>query len=552
MFTLKDITVEFADRKVLNNITWHVGDRDRVGLVGPNGAGKSTLMKIADGHMTPNGGQVIKPNTLTLGYLQQDVMRTTGKPLWDYVLEGHEEILTAEIELADLEAQLAEESLSPERMEKLLNRYGPAQEHFERIGGYRLETEAARILSGLGFPKERWHDLTEQWSGGWQQRIALARLLLRKPEALLLDEPTNYLDLENIQWLEDFLANHPGSVVIVSHDRVFLDRIATRTTEVLDGHIYEYAGNYSFYLENREARLAQQGAEVKNTQKKIAEMEKFVNKFRAKATKARQAQSRIKMVQKMKKQIDAKIENMPSQQATRGMTLRFPPPPRSGKEVLMAKDLGKAYGNLQVFSEAQITVVREDRIALVGLNGAGKSTLIRMIAGQEQQTQGTMKLGHNVELAYVAQDHADNLVGAASVLQEMENGAPPQVRARVRDILGAFLFPGDDVDKPVRVLSGGEKTRLGLAKMICSPANLLLLDEPTNHLDIASKEVLAEALESYEGTVLFVSHDRYFLRQVATKVIEIEDGKLTEFPWPYTDYEWYVAERRAEEKATTK
>ena len=548
LFTLKDVTVEFGDRKILDCVTWHVGDRDRVGLIGANGSGKSTLLRVAADRQTSNSGDVLKPNDLTIGYLPQDVMRVTGTPLWDHILEGHDEILEAERELQLIEDLLAQTDLPAERMDKLLSRYGRAQEHFERIGGYRLETEAARILTGLGFSKERWHEVTEHWSGGWQARIALARLLVRCPGALLLDEPTNYLDLENIQWLESFLADYKGSVAVVSHDRVFLDKVTNRTTEVVGGRLEEYAGNYGFFLDQRELRTAQQEAAAKNQQKRAAEIERFVSRFRYKASKARQVQSRVKMLEKMEQEnpgISA------PKRLTKTMTLRFPPPQRSGKEVVRARQLEKSYGDVHVFSGAKFNIIRGDRVALVGLNGAGKSTLIRLMMSQEQPDGGKMKIGHNVCRAYVAQDHADNLVGSGTVLDEMLEGAPPEVRARVRDILGAFLFSGDDVDKPVRVLSGGEKTRLGLAKMICSTSNFLLMDEPTNHLDIASKEILADALRAYEGTVAFVSHDRHFLRQVATKMIEIADGAVTEFPWPYADYEWYVAEERREESART-
>ncbi len=530
MLTLSGVTVAYGDRKVLDEVTWHVGDNDRVGLVGPNGEGKSTLLKVACGKIRPQCGDVIKPKNQTVGYLPQEVMRVSGVSLWDHVLSGHHEILAVAADLHELEQKLAEDT-DDGKMERLLKRYGDVQEEFARIGGYDIETEAARIIGGLGFPKDRWHDPTETWSGGWQVRIELARLLLRRPDTLLLDEPTNYLDLENIEWLENFLGNYPGAVVMVSHDRVFLDRITTRTTEIEMGSLYEHRGNYSYYEQQKELRQQQVEAAAKTQEKRIEQVEKFINRYRADKRRARQVQSRIKMLEKMET-IEVPTER-------KRIRVRFPQPPRSGKEVIKLNSLAKQYDSRPVFSDADLTIVRGERVALAGVNGAGKSTMMRILSGRERPSEGSVSLGHNVLPAYVAQDRADNLVGRQTILEEMEDGASDEARANIRGILGAFLFSGDDVLKPVRVLSGGEKTRLGLAKLLCSPCNLLLLDEPTNHLDLISKEVLAEALEEYTGTIIFVSHDRHFLRRVATKVIEIKDHVVTEFPWPYEDYEWW-------------
>lgn len=531
MLTLSGVTVAFGDRKLLDGVIWHVGDRDRVGLVGPNGEGKSTLLKVACGQFAPLHGEVIKPKSQTVGYLPQDVMRVSHTRLWDYVLSGHEEILAKATILHELEEKLARLIDDERKMERTLRRYGELQEEFARIGGYDLETEAARILSGLGFPRDRWHEPTDIWSGGWQVRIELARLLLRRPDTILLDEPTNYLDIENIEWLEVFLRDYPGAVVIVGHDRVFLDRLTTRITEIDRGQLIEYKGNYTFYESQKELRREQIEAAAKNQQKRVEHVQAFINRYRADKRRARQVQSRIKMLGKM--------ETVEVPRQRRPLRVRFPQPPRSGKEVLKVQGLEKSYHSTPVFSEAEFTIHRGDRVALVGINGVGKSTMMRLLSGREQPTEGVVKLGHNVLPAYMAQDHADNLVGRATILEEMEDGAPPEARAHIRNLLGAFLFSGDEVLKPVRVLSGGEKTRLGLAKLLCSSFNLLLLDEPTNHLDLLSKEILAEALEDYTGTVVFVSHDRYFLRGVATKVIEIKDGRVTQFPWSYKDYEWW-------------
>ncbi len=531
MLTLSGVTVAYGDRKVLDNVTWHVGDGDRVGLVGPNGEGKSTLLKVACGKIRPDCGEVIKPKNQTVGYLPQEVMRVTGVRLWDHVLSGHHEILAVGHDLHELEHKLAQYPQDDGKMDRLLKRYGEVQEEFARIGGYHLETEAARIIGGLGFRKDRWHEPTEIWSGGWQVRIELARLLLRRPDTLLLDEPTNYLDLENIEWLETFLSNYPGAVVMVSHDRVFLDRITRRTTEIEMGTLHEHKGNYSFYEQQKDLRRQQLESAAKSQEKRIEQVERFINRYRADKRRAKQVQSRIKMLDKMET-IEVPTER-------KRIRVRFPQPPRSGKEVIKIRSLSKSYNSQPVFRDADCTIIREDRVALVGVNGAGKSTMMRILSGREEPTEGAVTLGYNVLPAYVAQDRADNLVGRQTILEEMEDGASDEARANIRGLLGAFLFSGDDVLKPVRVLSGGEKTRLGLAKLLCSPCNLLLLDEPTNHLDLISKEVLAEALEEYTGTIVFVSHDRHFLRRVATKVIEIKDQVVTEYPWPYEDYEWW-------------
>lgn len=532
MLALAGVTLAYGDRKILDNVNWNIGDGDRVALVGPNGEGKSTLLKVACGVLLPSEGEIIKPKNQTVGYLPQNVMQTRGERLWDHVLSGHEEILAAGEELHALEDRLAFPVNDKDKMARLLRRYGDLQENFARIGGYDLETEAARILSGLGFSKRRWHDLTDIWSGGWQVRIELARLLLRRPDTLLLDEPTNYLDLENIEWLESFLLNYPGAVVLVCHDRVFLDRVALRTTEIERGQLIEYRGNYSFYEREKDLRREQLEATAKHQEKRIELVERFINRYRADKKRAKQVQSRIKMLEKMET-IDVPVYR-------RRLQVRFPQPPRSGKDVLRVRNLSKAYDSNVVFSNVQFTIQRGDRVALVGLNGAGKSTLMRILNQREEPTTGSVEIGYNVFPAYMAQDHADNLVGRQTILEEMEDGSSPETRANLRGLLGAFLFSGDEVLKPVRVLSGGEKTRLGLAKLLCSEFNLLLLDEPTNHLDLISKEVLSEAMEAYTGTVVFVSHDRRFLRRVATKVIEIKDGVVTEYPWPYEDYEWYV------------
>ncbi|MFH1740452.1 MAG: ABC-F family ATP-binding cassette domain-containing protein [bacterium] len=416
MLTLSGVTLAYGDRKILDDVTWHIGDRDRVGLVGPNGEGKSTLLKVACGKIGPLIGEIIKPKNQTVGYLHQDVMRVTGTQLWDHVLSGHKEILEAEAELLEMEEKLAQPVDDSEKMERILRRYGDLQEHFARIGGYDLETEASRILSGLGFPKERWHDRTEVWSGGWQVRIELARLLLRRPDTLLLDEPTNYLDLENIEWLEAFLTGYPGAIVLVCHDRVFLDRVTSRITEIERGNLIEYKGNYSFYESEKELRREQIEAAAKRQQKHIDHVESFINRYRADKRRAKLVQSRLKMLDKM--------ETIEAPRQQRRLRVRFPQPPRSGKEVLKAEKLAKSYDSRPVFSDVELTILRGDRVALVGVNGAGKSTMMRLLNQRESPTDGVIKFGHNVLPAYMAQDHADNLVGRQTILEEMEDGAP--------------------------------------------------------------------------------------------------------------------------------
>lgn len=539
MITVTDLTIQYGTRKVLDRVSWHVGSNDRIGLVGPNGAGKSTLMKAVAGLLIPDGGTINRPSETTVGYLQQETSHMHGKVLWNEVLTGRQDVLDLEQEMRRVEERIAEPGIAPRELEKRLAHYARLQESFEKIDGYTVETEAARVLAGLGFPRRRWHDLVETWSGGWQVRIALAKLLLQRPSYLLLDEPTNYLDLENIVWIEEYVKSYPGAVVIVSHDRTFLDNVITRITEVDNGAIFDYPGNYSQYVAAREMRIEQLIATAKNQEKRIREVAANIDRFRVTARRAAQAQSKLKMLERLENERVV----VPRPRAT--VNIRFPECSRSGKEVLVAQDVGHAYGEHKVFSGATFQILRGDRVALVGVNGAGKSTLMRLCAGVEVPREGTLVLGSNVDRLYFAQDATFQLPVGQTILAFAEDGCDPEWRPYIRDLLGAFLFRGDDVLKQTQVLSGGEKSRLCLAQLLARHGNFLLLDEPTNHLDIETKEILIGALAKYTGTMLFVSHDRYFLERVATKVIEIESGRVTVYPWSYYEYlEWKEEEER--------
>lgn len=537
-----DLSMSFADQVLFTDIRWNVGERDRVALVGPNGAGKSTLLKIIAGKLQPSSGKVILPKDTTVGYLPQDVMKFTGNTLWDEVLGSRKDILEMEHRMREMERRMGED-LTADGMEKLVRRYGNLQEEFERAGGYQVESDVARILNGLGFRESRWQDETHLFSGGWQVRIALARLLLQQPDLLLLDEPTNYLDLENITWLEEYINTYPGGVIMVSHDRSFMNNTVSRVAEIDQESLFEYRGNYDKYLRERAFRREQIIEQAKAQVKRIEEIESFIKRFRYNASKASLVQSRVKQLEKMPRVV------IPRERKT--IRIRFPEPPRSGRIVAEGHRLEKRYGDLEVFAGVDFSIERGDKVALVGLNGAGKSTLIKILAGRVEPTGGTVRLGHNVEAQYFAQDNADALLQSdRTVLQEVEAECADTWRSHVRDLLGAFLFSGDEVDKPVRVLSGGEKSRVGLAKVLSHQSNLLLLDEPTNHLDIQARGILADAIDAYAGTMLFVSHDRFFLEKVATKVFEIDHGVLTVYPGNYEEYRWYKNELARESAAS--
>lgn len=534
MIELKNVTLRFGQQTIFENVSWKLNDGERVAIVGKNGAGKSTLMKMMAGMVPPDEGEITTTGKSTVGYLEQDVTFRPGKTVWEEALEGKDEILALEREMRKYEEILSNLEAGSADLDRRLNRYSQLQHEFEEKGGYQAESEAGAILSGLGFHKERWDEPTENFSGGWQVRLHLAKLLLRRPDILLLDEPTNYLDLENIQWVENFIKDYPGVVALVSHDRTLMNNVANRVAEVWMKSISDYRGNYDSYLSERERRYEVMENAAKNQEKKIRQTERFIERFKAKSTKASQAKSRMKQLEKME------IIELPREDAK--IRVILPKVPRSGKEVIRIKNVSRVYEGRQVFEPYTATYYRQDRIALVGENGAGKSTLMRILAGKDPGYEGQVETGASVVPRYFAQDHIATLVPEATVLAEAESEAPTEWLPRVRDFLGSFLFRGDDVFKKTAVLSGGEKSRLCLAKILCGTANLLLLDEPTNHLDLVTKERLLDALNAYEGTIVFVSHDRHFLRGLATRVVEIENGTVSDYPWGYDDYVWWKEE----------
>jgi ATP-binding cassette subfamily F protein 3 len=521
---LEGISKGYGGHILFQGLDWRLTAGERLGLVGPNGAGKTTLCRILAGVEAPDSGRVSRARETTVGYLPQEVGGTGAGSVLGVALSGFEEVWRLEREMEEVATRLA---ATPDQT--LTDRYGELQHRFEALGGYRLETEARTILSGLGFaPGEVTRPLAE-FSGGWRMRAALARLLLMRPALLLLDEPTNHLDLESLVWLEGFLAAYPGTVVVVSHDRYFLNRMVSSIAEVSPNGLATYPGSYEDYLVERRARHELLEARARNQAKRVAEIERFIERFRYKASKARQVQSRIKMLARMDR-IDVAAED-------RRIRFALPEPPRTGRRVIRLADAHKAYGDNVVYAGVDFEVERGERVALVGINGAGKSTLLRMLAGVLPFERGERTLGVHVNVHYYAQHQVDALDPARTVLEELATVAERETgHTRLRTILGTFLFSGDDVDKRVGVLSGGEKARLALAKMLVRPAALLCLDEPTNHLDLSSREVLEEALAEFSGTIVFISHDRYFINRIATKVVEVAAGRLTPHLGDYDDY----------------
>lgn len=541
MLALENITLHLGDRELLDGVSTFINPGERIGLVGPNGAGKSTLLKIIMGIQEADEGTIALANEETLGYLPQDGVDP------DFTLTVLEEVETAFSELFELEMKVKgiQEKLSQvdpqgKEYEKLMERYGVLQTELESSGLYELRSEVEKVLMGLGFSNEDFHRNTSEFSGGWLMRIALAKLLLKRPTYLLLDEPTNHLDIESLQWMENFLNSYEGAVVVVSHDKAFLDAITTRTLALRSGEISDYAGNYSFYEkkweEERELLLNAQ----KNQEKQIKETQEFIDRFRYKASKARQVQSRVKQLEKMER---IKVEDEQSK-----VSFRFPEPPRSGQVVMKLENLHKSYGEHRVFSGIDYEIERGDKIAIVGPNGAGKSTLIRILAGNEPFQKGNRIEGHNVTVNYFAQHQADELDPKRDALETLHDAGSGEKESRLRTILGCFLFQGDDVFKKVKVLSGGEKSRLALAKMLLSPANLLIFDEPTNHLDMSSKNILQQAIQQYEGTCLIVSHDRAFLDPIVNKVLEVQPGYIKTY---LGNVSYYLTRKKEESEAET-
>ena len=531
MIQLVSLTKAFGDRVLLDSVSWQIDDRERVGLAGPNGAGKTTLLKMLAGLDEPDGGTIVKPAGLTIGYLPQDGLSHSGRSLHEEASLAFKPLLDMRDEISALEGRLGDESVSEAEHEAMLTRYSDLQDDFRRLDGYSVDLKVTTVLRGLGFTAADFEKPTETFSGGWQMRIALAKLLLVRPGLLLLDEPTNHLDLEARNWLEEYLSDYPHAVILVSHDRFFLDSVVTRITDLALRKLTDYVGNYSAYLKEREARMERLRQMKRDQDDELERMNAFINRFRYQATKAAQVQSRIKMLEKI-----VPIEIPPERKRVH---FTFPTSVKSGRTVFDLKSIRKAYGTRVVFGgHANVHIERGDRIALIGPNGAGKSTMMRMLSGVEQPDGGTRTEGHQVVMQYFAQDEATRLDPTLTVYQTLAGDAPMHMVPAIRNILGGFLFSGDDVDKPVRVLSGGERTRLAVARMLLRPSNTLLLDEPTNHLDLDSKDVLLEALEDFGGTLVFVSHDRYFVDKLATKVIEIGNGGALLYPGNYEEFLW--------------
>jgi ATP-binding cassette subfamily F protein 3 len=504
--------------------------RDRVGLVGANGTGKSTLLKILAGVETLDYGNVSVAKGISAGYLPQDGLTLSGKTVFAECMSVFARLSNMEKELEQLTASIAELDSTSAEYGQVADRYHRIEHEFQTHDGYAIEAQVGTVLAGLGFRTEDWHRLTDEFSGGWQMRIALAKLLLQKPTLLLLDEPTNHLDLESRNWLEEYLANYPYAFVLISHDRYFLDVTINRLVEIWNKKIWVYSGNYEKYLMQKQQRQEQMEAAYRNQRERIDQLEIFISRFRYQATKAKQVQSRIKELEKMER-----IE-LPEEEKT--IHFSFPQPKPSGRLVAEFSDVAKSYGEKKVFSDVRFTIERGDRIALVGVNGAGKSTLIKLLAGTEPLTHGKYDLGHNVQLDYFAQDQYKELDQDARMIDDIGRVSPSSRETDLRNLLGCFLFSGDEVFKRIGVLSGGERNRYALLRMLLHPANFLLLDEPTNHLDMRAKDVLLHALSGYTGTVVFVSHDRYFIDKLATRVFEIGGGQIEVYPGNYEDFMW--------------
>jgi ATP-binding cassette, subfamily F, member 3 len=521
MVSVKDISVSFGSFDLLANISFLVNEQDRIGLAGKNGAGKSTLLKIIAGIQSPTSGQIDMSKDVTIGYLPQQMRVDDTTTVLNEAITAFSEIigLSEEIEYIGAEIARREDYESPEYL-KLCDHLTVIEERYRMLGGMNYRAEAEQTLLGLGFEHKDFDRYTKELSGGWRMRIELAKILLKKPSLFLLDEPTNHLDIESIQWLETFLAGYSGAVVLVSHDRAFLDNVTKRTIEISLGKIYDYKASWSKYLVLREERREQQLAAFRNQQKMISDTEKFIERFRSKATKAIQVQSKIKQLDKVERlEVDEEDKS--------AIHLRFPPAPRSGTVVIEAEELSKNYGSLNVLNKINLKISRGEKVAFVGRNGEGKTTISKIIIGELDHT-GILKIGHNVKTGYFAQNQDELLDENKTVLQIIDDIAKGDIRTKIRDMLGAFLFRGDDVEKKVKVLSGGERSRLALVKLLLEPSNLLLLDEPTNHLDMRSKDILKQALIKFDGTLIVVSHDRDFLDGIVHKVFEFRNNRIKE------------------------
>ncbi len=532
MLQLINLSLAFGGQELFRNLNWHVRRGDRVGLVGPNGAGKTTLFRLFTGQLEPDAGRVQRDRELSIGYLPQEGIEISGRDLFAETRSALPELTALQQELETIQATLdstngaASDALA---QAELITRYGDLQHRIEELDGFQADAQVAKVLTGLGFHEAQFTARTETFSGGWQMRIALAKLLLRQPDVLLLDEPTNHLDLDSLLWLEAYLHNYRGSIVIVSHDRAFLDRMVNRVAALHRCTLTEYTGNYSTFERVFEEHLESYRKAYDTQQEEIERLTRFINTFRYNARKAPQVQSRVKQLEKMEK-LD------PPQTVPRGVRFHFPQAPRSGRRVIELQGVSKRYDSVRVFENLDLVIERGDRVAVVGVNGAGKSTLSRILSGVEEPTSGSRQLGHQVVLDYYAQQQAERLQTDNTVYEEILREAATDIVPQLRTLLGAFLFSGDAIEKRVTVLSGGEKSRLALAKMLLQASNLLILDEPTNHLDIRTKDIVKEALLQYAGTFVVVSHDRYFLSGLVTKVLELQDGRCTTYPGTFEEF----------------
>ena len=523
MVSIDNVTVSFGGWDLFKEISLLINPRDRIGLVGKNGAGKTTLLKVIMGMQPPTSGVVTMSGDTTLGYLPQQMKVHDTTTLVEETAKAFEEVLHLEREMERLTAEIAQrEDYESEEYGELVHRLSEATERHNLLGGESREAQIERTLLGLGFKREDLTKPTSTFSGGWRMRIELAKLLLRRPSVFLLDEPTNHLDIESIQWLEGYLKDYPGAVLLISHDRDFLDNVTNRTVELLLGKVYDYKVPYSQYVQLSKERREAQVAAYNNQQRLIEKTEEFIEKFRYKPTKSNQVQSRVKQLERLDR-IEIDEEDLSA------LNLKFPPAPRSGQIVAEIKEVGKSFGSKRVFSGANFTIEKGDKIALVGRNGEGKTTLARILIGELEPSEGSVKRGANVSIGYYAQNQDDLMDGDFTVYDTLDKVAVGDIRTRLRDILGAFLFRGEDVDKKVKVLSGGERSRLAMARMMLSPHNLLVLDEPTNHMDMRSKDILKEAIQKYDGTLVVVSHDREFLDGVVDKIYEFRDGGVKEY-----------------------
>src|SRR5579885_1250350 len=530
MIQLSGAGKRYGPKILFENADWLVTPNERTGIVGANGTGKSSLLKVLAGLDGLDSGTLSVQKGLTIGYLPQEGLSLSGRSVFAECMTVFADIRALEDEQEQLTHRMAELDPASDEYAQVAERFHRAESEFRAHDGYTLEAQVGAVLSGLGFSQRDWQRRTEEFSGGWQMRIALAKLLLEKPNLLLLDEPTNHLDLEARNWLEGYLESYPHAIVLVSHDRYFLDVTVRKIVELWNKTLHFYTGGYTKYEQQKNERRAQLMAAYENQQDRIQQLEAFINRFRYQATKAKQVQSRIKELERIER-----IEIPPEEKA---IHFKFPQPKPSGRVVAEFKDVAKSYGDHRVFSGADFIIERGDRVALVGVNGAGKSTLIKILAGAEPVTAGAYTLGHNAQPDYFAQDQYKELDANAQMIDDISTVAPRATQTELRSVLGSFLFSEDDVFKTIGVLSGGERNRYALARMLMMPSNFLLLDEPTNHLDMRAKDVLLTALQEYTGTVVFVSHDRYFIDKLATRIFEVEDGRVHVFPGNYEDYLW--------------